>query len=256
MNTLKYILKLTSLTFLCGQLLISNAVAAKSSQERQNRQDQDTSRKVEKQIQEAIGEKLFNNKNQKVRLQFNSRDKLYQIEQNSYDKVIDEVKIDQSKHSFKAYIKLVDKAFKQEFKRSLSGKFIIYQTALAPTRDIKKGETISEDDLSYLSVYNNQISNSTVLDKKDAEGKEAKLNLGAGRILQTTQLKETPLVRSGKAVTIQYTDQNISLKASGVALGDGARGEKIRVRNTSSNKIVHGKVTGEGVVSVEGSNDN
>jgi flagella basal body P-ring formation protein FlgA len=249
---MKIIGKFTAI-FACVYLSVAATLAA--SQEAASDGAEPGEQSLESKIQQKIGSKIFTDESQKVRLQFNSRDKLYHIANNSYSKTVEDVQIEEGKNNFKAIIKLSGDNSEQEFTRSLKGKFILYQTIAVPNRDIKKGELISEDDLSYISVYSSQVQNSTIVRKEDVKDKEAKLNLKAGKILQNTQFKDKPLVRAGGKVTLEYANKNISLKASGVALGDGARGEKIRVRNSSSNKIVNGIVQERGVVKVEEDNE-
>lgn len=74
--------------------------------------------------------------------------------------------------------------------------------------------------------------------------------LQAGTVL-TPQMVEPPrLVQRGQRVTLLAEGASVAVRVEGEALGDGARGERVRVRNLSSQNVVEGLVLSHGVVGV------
>jgi flagella basal body P-ring formation protein FlgA len=59
------------------------------------------------------------------------------------------------------------------------------------------------------------------------------------------------LVKRGDTVTITTSNPNLAIAMQGTALMDGAQGQRIRVKNTTSNRVISGVVTKAGVVSVD-----
>jgi flagella basal body P-ring formation protein FlgA len=82
------------------------------------------------------------------------------------------------------------------------------------------------------------------------EGMVLKRQTLPGTILNPTLLERELIVRRGQHVQLQAGGGLIAVSIQGEALADAARGERVRVRNTSSNIIVEGLVTDSGQVIV------
>jgi len=82
-------------------------------------------------------------------------------------------------------------------------------------------------------------------------GMGARRAIKAGEVLQKGMLATLPVVRRGELVTLTVRSAGLVLTASGVALDNGGLGETIRVRNSSSQKGVSGRITGPGKVELE-----
>lgn len=82
------------------------------------------------------------------------------------------------------------------------------------------------------------------------EGMILKRSVRAGTVLGPILLAQPMLVKKGEKVTIRAESGSIQVRMGGVALSDGARGEVIRVRNNSSQKVIEAEVVSAGVVQV------
>ncbi len=91
---------------------------------------------------------------------------------------------------------------------------------------------------------------SPVFNMDDLIGKRMLTNLRADDILELTDVDSPPVIKKGELVKIIVNSGGLHLTASGVAKSDGKLNEMIRVRNTSSNKLVHCRVSGPGEVEV------
>jgi flagella basal body P-ring formation protein FlgA len=76
----------------------------------------------------------------------------------------------------------------------------------------------------------------------DPSGYRAKRNLTVGQILTNEAIEPLPVIESGSEIAIVATGGAFSISAEGIALQDGARGEQIRVKNTTSGRILTGRV--------------
>jgi flagella basal body P-ring formation protein FlgA len=79
---------------------------------------------------------------------------------------------------------------------------------------------------------------------------EARRALPAGAVLTPNDARPPQLVKRGQTVTVIGRSGGIEVRADGTAMGNGARGERVRVRNASSKRIVEGVVTANGVVEI------
>lgn len=81
-------------------------------------------------------------------------------------------------------------------------------------------------------------------------GLQTRMTVAAGAILSSALVKPVPLVRKGQIVMLQAGLGSIAISMAGEALSDGGRGERVRVRNRQSGRVLEGDVTGDGQVRV------
>ena len=74
--------------------------------------------------------------------------------------------------------------------------------------------------------------------------------LNGGTVLTPHLLEPARLVQRGQEVLLVADNGSVAVRVRGEALADGARGDRVRVRNLSSRSIVEGVVLSEGVVGV------
>jgi flagella basal body P-ring formation protein FlgA len=78
----------------------------------------------------------------------------------------------------------------------------------------------------------------------------SRLDLMPDRFVPLSRVETIPDVISGATVTIIAAGGALEIEARGVALQNGLVGETIQVRNADSKKILSGRVTAPGVVTV------
>ena len=79
---------------------------------------------------------------------------------------------------------------------------------------------------------------------------ELSKTVGVGEIVRTRHLRKAKLMRRNELVTIYSISNNFSIETKAIALSDGYLGERIKVRNPQSNKIITARVVGYGLLSL------
>lgn len=77
---------------------------------------------------------------------------------------------------------------------------------------------------------------------------EFRRGLAAGSSPAPSDLAPMRCVRRGELVQLRSRVGGLEVRAGGKALSDGARGQRIRVENTQSRRVVEGTVTAAGIV--------
>ena len=72
----------------------------------------------------------------------------------------------------------------------------------------------------------------------------------AGSVIYNAYITEPRLVKRGERVNIQSDSPGLMITSEGVAMMDGAKGQKISVKNISSNRVIQGTVMYPGLVAV------
>ena len=114
---------------------------------------------------------------------------------------------------------------------------------------LRQGATVTESDIELVGKDVTQLRGG-YLQPAQAIGKSMRKTLSAGTVLIPDHLAGVKLIRRGQAVTIRAQSANFDVSMPGVALMDGEEGQRIRVRNEDSKRIVQGVVMSEGVVTV------
>lgn len=124
----------------------------------------------------------------------------------------------------------------------------IYREIPIALRDIARGEVISQAHISTNVVNISSIRQAFLPDTQAIIGKEAKRNISKGEPFKTALLDAPTAVKRGEIVTLESLAGSIKVSSAGTAMADGRVGQKIRVRNNSSERIISGVVISQGLV--------
>ena len=101
-------------------------------------------------------------------------------------------------------------------------------------------------DLASISKEKHDITRLTtgyLLANTPIEGLQTKRNISVNQVLTNSMLGSQKMVKRGDRITIVSKYAGIEVRAKGVALGDGSKGQRIRVKNTSSKREIEAYVT-------------
>lgn len=127
---------------------------------------------------------------------------------------------------------------------------VVYEQALVTTRAVKQGEVIADGDLNLKRADISALESLPCQDLRGMVGKRAGRYLQAGVILTPDLLENIPLVLKNKTVTVIIADELIKIETLGKALQDGYANELVSVRLLESQKVLSGRVVGDGIVEV------
>ena len=115
-------------------------------------------------------------------------------------------------------------------------------------KNITKGEVITEDHLTYSFQISDDLPG-VFTTMSEIIGRKAKFNLARGAVIKTRQLEIVYPVEKGKAVLVVANNSRLSITVNAIALEAGQLGDMIKVKNSTSGRILNAIVTGEKKVS-------
>ena len=115
-------------------------------------------------------------------------------------------------------------------------------------KNITQGEVITEDHLTYSFQISDDLPGGFTT-MSEIIGRKAKFNLARGAVIKTRQLEIVYPVEKGKAVLVVANNSRLSITVNAIALEAGQLGDMIKVKNSTSGKILNAIVTGEKKVS-------
>jgi flagellar basal body P-ring formation protein FlgA len=124
----------------------------------------------------------------------------------------------------------------------------IYREIAVAGRDIARGEVISYAHIDTNLVNVSSIRQAFLPEAESVIGKEAKRNISKGEPFRITLLDAPTAVKRGELVILESLAGSIKVSSAGTALADGRVGQKIRVRNNSSERIISAVVISQGLV--------
>ena len=119
------------------------------------------------------------------------------------------------------------------------------------TRRVRPGDIIRKADVVEVPLRAHTIGRDIILDTAALLGKSPRRTLHPDRPMRSRDLREPMLVNRGALVTMVFRSSNMMITAKGKSFGRGAKGETIRVRNSSSGKTVEAVIIGHNKVSVD-----
>lgn len=116
---------------------------------------------------------------------------------------------------------------------------------------VKKGQVIRANDLQLMPVELDKVRGQVTDSTKNWIGYRAKRSLSAGVLLQEKDLLPPLWVHKGDIVLMKVQAEGMQATTKGEALHDGVAQAAIDVKNLHSEKIVQGKVTNPGEVTIQ-----
>jgi flagella basal body P-ring formation protein FlgA len=133
----------------------------------------------------------------------------------------------------------------------LRTKVEVMQKIAAAANLIKKGKMLEASDIKLEERDVALLPQKYFMESLTLAGKEAKISIPKNSTVFEWMVGNPPLFHSGTEVFIRVSAPGLVVKAKGLALADGHRGEEIKVKRLDSNKTVMAKVVSPNEVEVE-----
>lgn len=133
----------------------------------------------------------------------------------------------------------------------ISGQLVETVEVVVPKRAIARGETLTLADVAVERRPRDGQGTEILSDARAAIDKVARRALMAGAPLRSGDVQREEIVAKGDLVTIVYESRGLIITLRGRANEAGAMGDVISVTNPQSKRVLQGKVSGPGKVSVQ-----
>lgn len=133
---------------------------------------------------------------------------------------------------------------------SLSGKYFAYIEIPVAARYVKFGDIIGRDDIGLQKVRADRIKRGYATELSEVIGLKATRQIAPNTMFRLSDLLKPPVIKTNDPVNIIFTSGSISLKTTGTALGSGAIGDTIKVKNDSSGAVLLGEIVNKNTINV------
>lgn len=129
-------------------------------------------------------------------------------------------------------------------------KINIFKTVLVAKHVLLKGTRLSTEDMYQTEMDTQSLKQGYFINAQELTGQVCKRDIAPDHPLNPYNIELPKLVKRGEQVTITAVIDNLTVSMQGIAIGDGILGDNIKVKNSSSKKIVEAQVSGQNAVKV------
>ena len=127
----------------------------------------------------------------------------------------------------------------------------VMQDVVVLSHALSRNSIIAQSDLQIEQRDINRMNSGYFSDPQKVIGKIIKRSVGGGLALSPAYVESQKLVKRGQQVILLAETRGITVKMAGTAMENGGSGERIKVKNLSSNRVIEGQITEEGVIKTQ-----
>lgn len=140
---------------------------------------------------------------------------------------------------------------KRNWSLMLTADIEVWQKVVVLRDHISRGESLSQRQVSLQDRNIADLSRGYFASLEDVTNKVSKRSLRAGTALNPSMVTMPIIIKRGQAITLRVDRPGLSVDMKGIALKKGRKGDKIKVKNSSSEKILYGKILSSELVLID-----
>lgn len=133
---------------------------------------------------------------------------------------------------------------------NLSVNIVAYDKIIVSSRPIPKGSKITAGMLTQVERNVTNMHQGYFKALHHVVGSVTKYAINGNRALKPGNILPPMLVNKGEKVVIHAKSSGLNIRATGIALDDGALGELVKVKNSQTTRIIEGRVSAAGQITV------
>lgn len=132
----------------------------------------------------------------------------------------------------------------------ISARVSLKQDIVTVKHELPRHHVLDASDLTTIVKDISGLRRGYSTDIQSLVGMQLKRNARSGSVIYSHQLQLPDIIKKGDLVTVITRRGGLVVSTSGVAMNDGSKGEKIRVENQRSERILQATIVGPGSVEV------
>ena len=116
---------------------------------------------------------------------------------------------------------------------------------------LPRGQRVKSTNITLQQRNIGDLQRGYYTDLEDIIGNVSKRSLKAGTAISPSMIDLPIIIKRGQAVTLKAERPGFSVNMNGIALKKGRKGDRIKVKNSNSNKVLYGRVAGSDLVLID-----
>lgn len=126
----------------------------------------------------------------------------------------------------------------------------VMKQVVVSARPLAANQTLTQHDIRLEMMDIAELRQGYLASTKAVVGQQLKYPLAVGMVVPSRGLKLEKVVRRGEQIILVAATGSMEVRMNGTALEDAGVGEKVKVKNSSSQRVVEGIVHSPGIVKV------
>lgn len=126
----------------------------------------------------------------------------------------------------------------------------VFKTIVVASRSLSANHIITAGDLKRQTRDMGVLRQGYLIDTKPLIGQQLKYAMSTGSVIHANSIKPQKIVHRGEQILLVASVGNMEVRMNGTALADAQLGQRVKVKNSSSKRVVEGIVEGPGIVKV------
>jgi len=140
----------------------------------------------------------------------------------------------------------------QEIKRlTVPANIEVWSDVVVSTKPLGRFQPIRRDDIRLQRMNLARVPSNAVVSLDQALGRRASRSIAPDCVLRRDQIELAPVIKRGDIVQVVAETPVMRISVKGMAKQDGAKGDRIKVINLRSKKVIYAQVVDGQTVSVE-----
>lgn len=129
-------------------------------------------------------------------------------------------------------------------------KIKVFKPIVVAARGLDAKQIVTADDVRLEQQDIAKMRRGYIENVDSVIGQQLKYPVAVGSVINPNSLLQQKVVHRGEQIMLVATVGKMEVRMAGTALADGEQGERVRVKNVSSHRVVEGVVDGPGIVRV------
>jgi flagellar basal body P-ring formation protein FlgA len=126
----------------------------------------------------------------------------------------------------------------------------LFSQVVVAARPLTRNSVLTQEDMKLEKRDLAQLQNGYFTDPSALIGKKVGRNIAMNAALDASRVRDPLAVKRGQRVNLVAAANGIEVRMKGEAMSDGATGDRIKVRNLSSKRVVDGVIESSSTIQV------
>lgn len=126
----------------------------------------------------------------------------------------------------------------------------VIKSVVVAARPLSSNQLLKQGDLKLQAVDIGTLQHGYLNNPKLVIGQQLKYPISIGSVIKPNNLQAQNIVHRGQQIMLVALAGQMEVRMSGTALADATLGQRVKVKNTTSKRVVEGIVNAPGIVNV------
>lgn len=127
-------------------------------------------------------------------------------------------------------------------KISVPANIEVWSEVVVSAKPLGRNQPVNRSDIRTERMNLARVPADAVLNAEQVLGRRTNRAIAANSIIRSDQVEMPPVVRRGDVIQLLAESGNLKISTRGIAKEDGRPGERVRISNLRSHKIVYGQI--------------